>query len=505
MATEVIHTVGSGGHYSSLVAWEAAQQRDLTLATGDDTIAVAEVIGGTNVGNLTGRVDFLGWTTTKTNRVVVRAQAGSAYTGTGTLNTSEAYMQGNPGGNNGLLFPRCDILVQGIQVDCAMTGTSKCLYSLFGANSVSIDSCLLISTQATPADASNQEGPIFEVIGPNDICEFTNNIFIYNANGATGPLNTCFIQSTALSALTHTFYNNTVIVNDKPSGTCILLSIRNADTWDSNNNYFSRSVESSTIYNDILLATINRGANDATSNAEAITASLRNVPYNTDTFTNVTVGTENLTPNYNGLLFDTGADLTAQGITTDMIGTTRPLGAGYDIGALEQEDFPLVAEFSPLGKSIFVDASGNLLTSSNQASAPYIYAFGQEGNPMATDLNGMLLTKLVTQEYSEQSQTNTTRFPTSNFDNGDSLHIQSDRASSTFWFLQGILVGSKQYNLIVHQNSGFGGGINFVSTTRHPGGVNPYSPIGSGEVHWGELHYSIQDGKYYTITGKDYS
>ena len=48
MATEIVHTIrASGGDYTTLSAWEAAQQRDLVAA---DEIAVAECYNDWRVG-----------------------------------------------------------------------------------------------------------------------------------------------------------------------------------------------------------------------------------------------------------------------------------------------------------------------------------------------------------------------------------------------------------------------------------------------------------------------
>lgn len=74
MATEVIHSVGTGGDYTTLTAWEAAQQRDLVAA---DEIAVAE-ISETLVGNYP-TFELKGWTADHDHPCVIRAAAGFEY------------------------------------------------------------------------------------------------------------------------------------------------------------------------------------------------------------------------------------------------------------------------------------------------------------------------------------------------------------------------------------------------------------------------------------------
>jgi len=67
MPTTVVHTIkSSGGDYSSLSAWEAAQQRNLVTA---DEIAVAECYGFVDTTLTT----ISGWTTGVNNYIIIRA------------------------------------------------------------------------------------------------------------------------------------------------------------------------------------------------------------------------------------------------------------------------------------------------------------------------------------------------------------------------------------------------------------------------------------------------
>lgn len=68
---EIVHTIAaSGGDYTSLSAWEAAQQRDL-VAANEAAIAECEAFLDTTP------VVFDGWTTSETCLIVVRAAAGA--------------------------------------------------------------------------------------------------------------------------------------------------------------------------------------------------------------------------------------------------------------------------------------------------------------------------------------------------------------------------------------------------------------------------------------------
>jgi hypothetical protein len=91
MGAEVIHTVGSGQDYSTLVAWSAAQARDLVAA---DEYAVAELVGEHTNGTtqLDWKID--GWTTGSADTTIVRAASGNKYSDSancdGTIDTSKA-------------------------------------------------------------------------------------------------------------------------------------------------------------------------------------------------------------------------------------------------------------------------------------------------------------------------------------------------------------------------------------------------------------------------------
>ncbi len=75
MPTEIIHTIKSkGGDYTSLAAWEAAQQRDLTAV---DEIAVAECYNFQD----TTAVLIAGWTTDATRYIKVYTPTSERHTG----------------------------------------------------------------------------------------------------------------------------------------------------------------------------------------------------------------------------------------------------------------------------------------------------------------------------------------------------------------------------------------------------------------------------------------
>lgn len=348
---ESIESVGDGGTRTTLALWESNNQADITAA-GSNVDAVAECIGSGNNLNLgtgttspgTARVDFTGWTTDATHRVVVRAQAGSEHLSTGVLDRSKAFIETSIGGGNGVLFPRIDFTLQNMQVvlnPLAASAGAKCVYLSNvsePSRSVIIENCLFIVNMDL-ANAFGQDGNFFELRGPTSQCIIRNNIFVLNGNGSTGSFSSCYIQGNASpGTFVHQFHNNTVIVRDKPTGSTVLFSIVGGDEIDSNNNYLYRDGEgvvTGNIYNANSPATLTKGAGDVTSNTEATTVGNQSVAYSTDNFTNVTPGSEDLTPVAGSGVVDAGVDLTSVGITDDVLGTARPQGSAFDAGAIE--------------------------------------------------------------------------------------------------------------------------------------------------------------------------
>ena len=341
MPTEVVHTVGSGGDYSTLAAWETAQQRDLVSA---DEIAVAEIIGGTNVGNPTGRVDFTGWTTDATRYLHIRPQTGSEYDGVGELDISKAYVQATVGGNNGALFPRVDTRFSQIQVEVTSTTGApgaKCFF-LFGSGSIQVDRCLL-KFNLDAGNTSAQDGNFFELRGASSSCVFSHNIMVLDANGGTGSSQPCYNQTAVAGPSTHYMYNNTILVLNKPSGNVFTIATRNGEDTICDNNYLHSSSPVTIHYLGSVGSTVTGGNNDATSNTEAATAGLQNVAYSAATFENITLGSLDLTPLLASVLTEGGADLSGTlSYATDIAGNPLPTGVSWDIGALENQSVAIV-------------------------------------------------------------------------------------------------------------------------------------------------------------------
>ena len=345
MPAEIVKTVGPGGgfNYLDLNAWVLGERRNLIAA---DEVAIAECYGGGNVGLNGTQINMSAggvFQTDATRNIIIRAAAGEEHEGTGTFDTSKAYMEGLalPNNQNCLAYSTAlHVTIEGMQFRTRQLnsggGSVHCFSALAGTLQA-FRRCLCVSTvgpSVTAASPIEGSGLLVQGVIADSLVE--NCIFMldYESNISHGG-QVVFYQNAA-TALTHTFRNNTVISTNSGggSGSQVALVTRNGDTLDSNNNIYicpTRGVDS---YEGILGGTLTKGANDITSDAVAITAGLRSYAYNTDNFVSVTLGTEDLTPTEEAAATDAGATIGA--VTTDIRNLARPQGAAYDIGAVER-------------------------------------------------------------------------------------------------------------------------------------------------------------------------
>jgi len=80
MPTTSIKSIrSSGGDYTTITAWESAQQGDLVAA---DEVRVAECYNDWGTSGLADYLDFNGWTTDSTRYAIIRAATGEGHDGT---------------------------------------------------------------------------------------------------------------------------------------------------------------------------------------------------------------------------------------------------------------------------------------------------------------------------------------------------------------------------------------------------------------------------------------
>ena len=312
MTTTITKTIKStGGDYNSLTNWEIGQKANITAA-GNDTIQVAVVDGGFN-SSAANLVITTGWTTDPTHYIEIRAATGQEHTG--VWSTSKAYMSSNGyiiTSNQCLNVKRMQMTSTGDDYTCFRLSPSAGQVQLF-------DGCFVVNATTGSTYGVWRQ---FSLDGTGlGTVTVQNCITISRAGARVARLEVAGVMN---------IYNCTIRCS---SGVCLY---RSAGTFTSQNNYLAPPGGSGCYQG------VTGGTNDATSNSEAPTANLRSIPYSTATFQNVTAGSENLrlVVSAANKLLDNGANLTAQGVTTDVIGTSRPQGSIFDIGAFEN-DIPL--------------------------------------------------------------------------------------------------------------------------------------------------------------------
>lgn len=292
-----------GGDYTSLSAWEAAEQRNLEAFQETETALCF-------AGNLasTGCV-VSGWTVTSDLFISIIADDTARHEGIYTK-TGVAHIDTGGSNNAGLQIEQNFTFIDGLVFD-ANNGNNP---HILAANATDIlaDRCIFHGTRAAHARASS--AATLKVINS-----------ISQNQGAGGN------NMSADSGGDLEVYN------------CTVLSENTANCFDANGagstiteqNNYAHPAGTGVVYSEVSGGTISKGANTATSNAEATTVGLRNVPFSVATFESVT-GDYNLYPAIGSALIDAGADLSGtEGFTTDIVGSTRGVLSNWEIGAFE--------------------------------------------------------------------------------------------------------------------------------------------------------------------------
>ena len=307
---ESISTVGVGKTYASLSSWAFAKRSNLSAKSHpgyDGYIEVAEIYGGGSVGGVGLANSY--WKTDMYNYAHVRAAAGEGHSG--YFNTNKAYIGG-----------RLDLDVDYVKIGpgLSVSGDLPCYVA---GSFMTFDSCIMRSDVYL-----NTYGPIFYHAGAPAYGTIVNCVLFFASSGVYAPA----IYAPAGHYID--IYNCTILANRNSNSSGISIS---SATVNSQNNYIDAPSGRSYIGS----GTINKGTNDATSSADAVTASLKNIAYSTANFINVTPGSEDFHLTGTSALRTKGADLYSLGVTTDYEGDARHPGYLWDIGADQQSDIPL--------------------------------------------------------------------------------------------------------------------------------------------------------------------
>ena len=137
MATEVISTIrSSGGDYTSLSAWEAGEQGDLTGVR--DEISTAELYDDWPSG-LNDSVTIDGWTTDSTRYVRVTVASGHRHNG---VPKSGFFLEQSTAGTSLLLVWEQYTRVEWVDGEQLSTSSGKYCFREYSANNVRWDRCI---------------------------------------------------------------------------------------------------------------------------------------------------------------------------------------------------------------------------------------------------------------------------------------------------------------------------------------------------------------------------
>jgi hypothetical protein len=312
MPTTIIKSIrpAGGGDYTSLNSCEAANQQN--LVTGDK-IFVFEVYSGGN--SLTACLSIgSSWTTDATHYIEIRAATGHQHVG--IYDENKAYGAHTTTGFEGAIKPTgaADIHIINMQVKLTISGGSQGAPIMpYGSSGITtIDKCIVVCVAS--------DNTLTACFFSSTRIDLTNSICTSYTPG-----NNCNVFWVEYGTVTCTI-NNCTLVGYSASSVAVIGAQINP-VVNSQNNY----LKGTTCYANGGGATLNKGANDATSNANALTASLRNIAYTTANFISVTQGSEDLHLKAASILTNSGADLSGAGVVQDIDGEDR--FTPYSIGA----------------------------------------------------------------------------------------------------------------------------------------------------------------------------
>lgn len=283
----------SGGDYTSLAGAEAGEQADLVSADVQLDIECYAFDDMT-------RCDFDGWTTDATRYIRVFTPAAERHNG--AWDTSAYRLRAGTDFNRAIAISEDYVRLEGIQVEYTGATNTRPAIEVFaaGTSDVRIDTCIV-----QKGGQSGGQG----AIGISTGILTVRNTVVYGglergiscAFGATLNADNCTVAGNG----TYGFLN---------AGT---MTLRNCYSGGNTTDDYSGTITMTTC---------------AHSSATVFTGSTASIPHSTDTFVNVTGGSEDYHLAAGSALIDAGTDLSGT-FTTDIDGETR--SGDWDIGADE--------------------------------------------------------------------------------------------------------------------------------------------------------------------------
>ncbi len=325
MLTTVISSIKptGGGDYTTLAAWEAAKRSNLVTA---NQIQIAEIHRGGNVGIVSISESY--WTVDSTHYIHIRAATGEGHSG--IFNSDTAYIAA--------AFAETPILVS---VPYTKIGPGISIqvhqYSIGISLSQPANNCVIDGIIIRSSVSSTATGIKIYRCSDNII---SNCIMHFGSDGTS--IKHCINLSGSTVSASASIYNCTFHISGSGSACLYSYAVSGATTLLTSDNCYFAVSNGAVCYlpSPASSGTFYKGTHSATSNTEAYTVALQNIPFTTDNFVNVTTGLEDLHLKTTSVLKNRGADLSSY-FTTDIDGETRDLP--FDIGADGLPEDPYVA------------------------------------------------------------------------------------------------------------------------------------------------------------------
>lgn len=303
MAATITHTIKtSGGDYTSLTAWEAAQQRNLVSA---DEIAVASIESSFNeIGNVT----LSGWTTDSTRYISITVIPSCRHNG--TWDESKYFITGNVD-DQAFNSWVGNLYVVGVQ--CSTGGYERaCFYNgPIGSAAYNVfDRCIGLSSRSSGI------------------------IQCWYSNGSSGS-KTYVINSIGISRSNTANANNAVFYSGG-SGNITAYSCIGVGGYNITKTVSSGTITAKNCYGGGSASTVYSGGSLTTcaSSDASGNIGLRTVAYSTVNFNSVTSGSENFRLKTGSVLISSGTNTSGESaplnFTNDIIGQER--GSTWSIG-----------------------------------------------------------------------------------------------------------------------------------------------------------------------------
>lgn len=317
MATKIIKTIkqGGGGDYSSIGAWETAEDGDLVSL---DEIHTGEVFNDSGAYNEV--VVINGSTTDATRFMRLRNAAGEKHDGT---EATGARIRSTTFGAKQISIQDDFTQVIGLEFDCrGATGSAQNCVNINNAKGVLVDKCIGYDATGTAVD--------FVGAGTGDDKNIVQNSFFWDGAG-----DGCRMRNHSIihNATFNNFSSEGIIAYFTGTGIVVQngIAMNNGGSGD-----FDEQGGSGNFINFN-----NNMSEDGTATTHGGSGNLANKTY-ADQFVSVTVGSEDFHLKTGADAIDAGKDLSGNGVTDDIDGDSRPQGSDYDIG----------------GDELFVDVAG---------------------------------------------------------------------------------------------------------------------------------------------------